>query len=53
MDGWFLHPGGAGSLVAANDNARPWSLPGALLLGLGLSLLVWATILHLLQLLAG
>lgn len=52
MDGWFLRPGAAGTLVAANDNARPWSLPGALLLGLALSLLVWATILRLLQPLA-
>jgi hypothetical protein len=52
MDGWFLRPGGTGPLVAANDNARPWSVPGALLLGLGLSLLVWATILRLLQPLA-
>lgn len=52
MEGWLLRPGETGSLIAANDNARPWSLPGALLLGLGLSLLVWATILRLLQPLA-
>lgn len=52
MDGWLLRPGEVGTLVAANDNVRPWSLPGTLLLGLGLSLLVWATILRLLQPLA-
>lgn len=52
MDGWLLRPGGTSSLVAANDNARPWSPSGALLLGLGLSLLLWATILRLLQPLA-
>lgn len=52
MDGWLFHPGEAATLVAANDNVRPWTLPGVLLLGLGLSVLAWASFLRLLQPLA-
>jgi hypothetical protein len=52
MDGLLLDRHGFAALAAANDNARPWPVLGALLAGACGSLLGWAGLLIVLLVLA-